>query len=215
MTAAKSDDARDKERGDDTLEREHHEYVARAIKVLRAARGMGRKHLAAAAGVSYPYLAEIEAARKHPSSKALLAIAQALDVKPHELLAAADQLASMKGPGLAGGLPIPGTLGDTPAKTRTLTSDPTEELGRLARLMEPEDLDRVLDLARRLAVREDASLACPQPGRKEKASSRQPADRKEKASSRQPADRKETALPQKRAEGKMAAPSRRQAGRTK
>ena len=45
-------------------------------------------------GLSYPYLSQIENGRKRPSSRALLAIAEALGTKPHELLTSANELAT-------------------------------------------------------------------------------------------------------------------------
>lgn len=75
-------------RNEDTA---YYEAVGRAIKVLRAERGLGRKDLAKGSGVSYPYLTEIENGKKRPSSKALLLIAEALGVLPYELLQNAER----------------------------------------------------------------------------------------------------------------------------
>src|SRR4051812_29246198 len=69
----------------------YYEAVGRAIRVLRTERGMERKELAEAAGLSYPYLSEIETGRKRPSSKALFVIAEALGVRPSEVLALGDR----------------------------------------------------------------------------------------------------------------------------
>jgi len=69
-----------------------YEALGRAIKVMRAEQGLERKDLAEAAGVSYPYLAEIENGKKRPSSKALLAVAEALGVRPYRLLERAESL---------------------------------------------------------------------------------------------------------------------------
>ena len=71
----------------------YYRYLGRAIRLLRVERGLERKDLAARSGLSYPYLSEIESGKKRASSQALLAIAQALGVRPHELLATADALA--------------------------------------------------------------------------------------------------------------------------
>ena len=71
----------------------YYRYLGRAIRVLRVERGLERKDLAARSGLSYPYLSEIESGKKRASSQALLAIAQALGVRPHELLATAEALA--------------------------------------------------------------------------------------------------------------------------
>ncbi|HXJ64766.1 MAG TPA: helix-turn-helix transcriptional regulator [Actinomycetota bacterium] len=69
----------------------YYEAVGRAIRVLRTERGLERKELAEASGLSYPYLSEIETGRKRPSSKALFVIAEALGVRPSEVLTLADR----------------------------------------------------------------------------------------------------------------------------
>lgn len=69
----------------------YYEALGRAIRVLRTERGLERKELAEAAGLSYPYLSEIETGRKRPSSKALFVIAEALGVRPSEVLSLADR----------------------------------------------------------------------------------------------------------------------------
>jgi DNA-binding XRE family transcriptional regulator len=69
----------------------YYEALGRAIRVLRTERGLERKDLAEAAGLSYPYLSEIETGRKRASSKALFVIAEALGVRPSELLALGDR----------------------------------------------------------------------------------------------------------------------------
>lgn len=57
------------------------------VKLLRHHRGMTQESLAAAAGLSRPYLTEIEKGRKPGSIKALRAIAVALSVDVRYLLA--------------------------------------------------------------------------------------------------------------------------------
>lgn len=54
-------------------------YLGRAIACTRLEQGMKRKELAAASGVSYPFLAEIENGKKWPSFPTLIAIADALN----------------------------------------------------------------------------------------------------------------------------------------
>jgi transcriptional regulator with XRE-family HTH domain len=66
------------------------EGLGRAIRVLRTARDLGRRELAERAGLSYSYLAEIENGDKSPSAKALAALAGALGLALHELVAAAE-----------------------------------------------------------------------------------------------------------------------------
>jgi transcriptional regulator with XRE-family HTH domain len=51
---------------------------------------MSRKELAERADLSYSYLSELENAAKQPSSRALRAVAQALGLEAHELLATAE-----------------------------------------------------------------------------------------------------------------------------
>ncbi len=51
-----------------------------AIKVIRKFRGMTQADLASAAGISRPYLTEIETGKKDGSIRALKSIAGALDV---------------------------------------------------------------------------------------------------------------------------------------
>lgn len=69
----------------------HAEALGRAIKVIRTGLGIGRPELAARAGLSYSYLAEIENGKKQAGSSALHAIAKALGMTPSELLAAAEE----------------------------------------------------------------------------------------------------------------------------
>jgi transcriptional regulator with XRE-family HTH domain len=70
------------------------EEMARAlghsIRVLRTDQGLNRKELAEASGVSYPYLSEIEAGKKEPSYKVLVAIGGVLGVSPSEFMAEAE-----------------------------------------------------------------------------------------------------------------------------
>ena len=70
----------------------YNEAMGRAIKVVRTEQGIERRELAEKAGISYSYLAEIENGNKPPSSQVLLAIAEALGLRPSELHATADSL---------------------------------------------------------------------------------------------------------------------------
>lgn len=56
------------------------------VKILRSHRGMTQQELAEAAGLSRPYLTEIEKGRKPGSVKALKSIAAALAVDMRELM---------------------------------------------------------------------------------------------------------------------------------
>jgi len=58
-----------------------------AVKILRKFRGLTQQQLAEAAGLSRPYLTEIEKGTKTGSIKALRAVAQALDIDVRHLMA--------------------------------------------------------------------------------------------------------------------------------
>jgi transcriptional regulator with XRE-family HTH domain len=66
--------------------------IGRAIACLRIERGWKRNDLVAKAGISYPYLAEIEDGRKVPSHKMLTRIADALAMTPGALMMRAEQI---------------------------------------------------------------------------------------------------------------------------
>lgn len=155
--------------------------IGRTIKVLRTDRGLDRKDLAEEVGISYSYLTEIENGNKPPSSTVLAAIATALDVQLHELIAGAEErvqrealreeelmpssdarrvnqlrtyagtwaepLQDPSAPGLSS---LAYGKGRRP---RPRTPEPTSlwELRDLLERLSPEDVQRVLDLARRLA----------------------------------------------------------------
>jgi len=199
-----------------------YEALGRAIKVLRTERGLSRRDLAERSGVSYPYLSEIENGKKRASSKALLSIADALGVRPSELMGTAEPWAEapdapdapertfassqperLRSPddplvrppaepsaqeagstarsprwfrlarlsSLAGSVPAPRQPADPPDHEpdvlpqgdTTVPGDPLDhawgvltpvklqELHRLLSELAPEDLERALDLVRRLA----------------------------------------------------------------
>lgn len=60
--------------------------LGRAIAALREERGWKRKDLVAEAGISYPFLAEVENGNKRPSMAKLEDIAAALDMTPGALM---------------------------------------------------------------------------------------------------------------------------------
>jgi len=66
------------------------EALGRTIKVVRTDRGIDRRDLAEAAGISYSYLTEIENGNKPPSSSVLEPIARALGLRMSELIQAAE-----------------------------------------------------------------------------------------------------------------------------
>ncbi len=60
--------------------------------------GLSRNELRDRCGLSYPYVAELEKGTKSPSARALEAIAGALEMRPHELMARAERLADAETP---------------------------------------------------------------------------------------------------------------------
>ena len=156
----------------------YHEVLGRAIKVVRTEQGIERRELAERAGISYSYLAEIENGNKPPSSDVLLAICQALGLRPSELHAAADSLpdrtmwesrSSLRQANIAAsaerswpGQTVQSRMAmkaqpDTPRATPTPTSvDRQAILQELMRMLErtsDDDLQMVLQMARRLGKR--------------------------------------------------------------
>jgi transcriptional regulator with XRE-family HTH domain len=79
---------------------EYYEALGRAIRVARVERGLERKDLAERSGLSYPYVSEIESGRKRASSRALMAIAQALGLTPAELMAAGESRLATQSPAM-------------------------------------------------------------------------------------------------------------------
>ena len=71
------------------------EALGRTIKVVRTDRGIDRRDLAEAAGISYSYLTEIENGNKPPSSSVLEPIARALGLRMSELIQAAEDRRDM------------------------------------------------------------------------------------------------------------------------
>lgn len=71
---------------------EYYEALGRAIQTTRTGRGMSRRELADRAGISYPYLSEIENGKKRASSAALIEIAAVLGMRPHHLLEMAENI---------------------------------------------------------------------------------------------------------------------------
>ena len=143
--------------------------LGRTIKVLRTDLGIERRDLAERAGISYSYITEIENGNKPPSSSVLNPIASALGLRMSQLIEAAEGRMDTQGAELS--LPSPleepfGAMSDSPAEIpfgqfasmrpslrgshRNLGAA-TAELERLMRNMASEDIERLLDYARRLA----------------------------------------------------------------
>ena len=73
-------------------ERQRISALGKAITIRRVELGLSRNELRDRSGLSYPYVAELEKGMKSPSSRSLEAIAEALEIRPHELLARAEEL---------------------------------------------------------------------------------------------------------------------------
>jgi len=157
---------------------EMYQALGRTIQVLRTDQGLERKELAERAGISYSYLAAIETGKKPPSSKVLFAIAAALGLRTHELMASAEtrqeRHTSLRSEsrgswfhsapaGVAAsefrGVPEVDAMledrADLPM-ARNVPRSPTGYLMELERLtagLSDEDREMVLQLARRLAGR--------------------------------------------------------------
>jgi transcriptional regulator with XRE-family HTH domain len=72
------------------------ESLGRAIQERRAELGLSRPELARRASLSYPYVAELETGKKQGSPSTLHALASALDLETHELLARAERELSQR-----------------------------------------------------------------------------------------------------------------------
>src|SRR5215211_8049217 len=73
-------------------ERDLRQALGRVIAMRRAELGLKRNDLRDRSSLSYPYIAELEHGAKRPSQSALSAIAQALELRPSELLERAEAL---------------------------------------------------------------------------------------------------------------------------
>ena len=108
-----------------------------AVKQLREQRGLTRKSLASRSSVSYPYLSEIETGKKRMSARALLHVSRGLNVKPYELLEAAEGW-------ISGAHPVPDQLDAT-----KVTAEIIERLAHLGL----EDLLALREVINRLVLR--------------------------------------------------------------
>jgi transcriptional regulator with XRE-family HTH domain len=68
--------------------------VGRAVRDLRASRGMSQEDLAFVSGMHRNYVGGVERGERNPSLNALTRVASALGVRPWELLLHADELES-------------------------------------------------------------------------------------------------------------------------
>ncbi|MEA2435226.1 MAG: hypothetical protein QOG54_2683 [Actinomycetota bacterium] len=140
-----------------------------AIRLIRTGQDVNRKELAERTGLSYPYLSEIEAGKKIPSSKALGAIADALDVPASTLMEMAETFEAQPEPRASTSayfhadptavadsmhppmsLAAPPPASPPPAAVAPRAADDVAEIAEVASKLGPEDRNRLLDFARRL-----------------------------------------------------------------
>jgi len=145
------------------------EALGRTIKVLRTDLGLRRRELAERAGISYSYITEIENGNKPPSASVLDPIATALGVRMSELMHMAegrmDAQSNERNLPSAEEEPVD-DLRRASSALRVRAAYPMQpslrgpnrdlraaviELERLLRYMAPDDIERLLDYARRLA----------------------------------------------------------------
>ena len=142
------------------MEESEKKGLGRAIRVIRTELGLSRRDLEERTRLSYPYLSEIEAGKKTPSPVALRAITNALEVPEEELLDRARSIDVGRGARSAPrhfhrSLESPEMAPMRLSSERSVADmspplDSAEELIYLARSLPPEDLQRLVDLARRL-----------------------------------------------------------------
>ncbi len=143
------------------MEESEKKGLGRAIRVIRTELGLSRRDLEERTRLSYPYLSEIEAGKKTPSPVALQAITNALEVPEEELLDRARSIEVGRGAWSSSrhfhsSLESPETFSPMKLSSERRAADmsppldPAEELIYLARGLPPEDLQRLVDLARRL-----------------------------------------------------------------
>lgn len=134
--------------------------LGRTVKVMRAELGMERKELARLAGLSYPYISEIEQGKKRPSAESLAGIARAFQMRQSELLEHAERMADrtaevagVRGPLAKKERSMRRSYGRlyrvTPAAAAVSATE-LEELTSRAAQLGADDFHRVLDLVRRL-----------------------------------------------------------------
>jgi len=149
--------------------------LGRTVKVLRTELGIDRRRLAQEAGISYSYLTEIENGNKPASSSVLARLAPPLGVRLHQLIEGAEARMeadarmetdsmgagpspALSPPGMEARLDetaflyspqdlsyMPSRRGAALRRENTLL-----ELQRLLPRLPPQDLERVLDMVRRL-----------------------------------------------------------------
>lgn len=133
--------------------------LGKAIAIRRLELGLKRNDLRDRSGLSYPYIAELENGSKRASSKALAALAGALEVSVSELIARAETL---REPELSGGptaaassfsapmaAPVPPPVAARGAKRSWFHAEARNEPRPPAAISEPElTEDRVREIVR-------------------------------------------------------------------
>lgn len=145
------------------MEKAEKKGLGRAIKVIRTELGLSRRELEERTRLSYPYLSEIEAGKKTPSPVALQAITRALEVPEEELLDRASSIEagrrswdserhfhSRPSSDRLDESPVLASMAAPSMDWEPSSPDPADELIYLARALSPDDLQRVIELARRL-----------------------------------------------------------------
>ena len=145
------------------------EALGRTIKVIRTDLGIERRDLAERAGISYSYITEIENGNKPPSSSVLGPIATALGLRMSQLIEAAEGRMETQGSEWELNSPMEESalyarsadqaqvpFGEYSSMRPSLRGPNRDrrtavlELERLLRNMASEDIERLLDYARRL-----------------------------------------------------------------
>ncbi len=144
--------------------------LGRTIKVIRTDQGIERRDLAERAGISYSYLTEIENGNKPPSPTVLEPLARALGLRMFELMEAAEGRMELRDAEQSPVSPEKesphrfrhDSRAPRPFSTSAYAMQPSLrgsrrdpraaviELERLLQVMAPEDVERLLDYARRL-----------------------------------------------------------------
>ena len=135
--------------------------LGRAVASRRAELGLSRTDLSEAAGVSYTFLTEIEKGAKAPSARSLGALADALAMRPHELLERADAVPT----GTAQPMAVPASA-PAPSRSRWFHGDAvTPPPRRRGAPVTPEpELAQRLEAVVREIVRDELRRAGIEPG---------------------------------------------------
>ena len=145
--------------------------LGKAIRRVRTDREMSRKELAERTGISYAYLTEIEGGKKVPSQRVMATIAEALGVRQHEFMLLAEELAGAgvevaysMAPLALEEMPMRPSRryfhardrfieDDMPAESETRRADLKIALTRISDALDVDDLERLVELARRFGAR--------------------------------------------------------------